>query len=306
VRDQERATRVTSLEHGSGLGFALRRRHQRPQDSPEAPDNTGIRCYAVFPCGITRRDNNIAGWRGRGMADINQQLERESEEEIRCLSCSVIPQTTAAGHIQVRRLAVRPSHSDIKPEDVRGRAEVGKLLPSNPVAALDRARAIQHPWYRCQSLTNVAENEKSRSVAVRLLNEALRAAREQTEPNRVVSVASWPLRELVKRDASAARAVTEELLRTICTEPHGLRRLDGLNRILWAVADNAELRQLVQPAFSNAASQSAGWRTERTVAFMATYLAKWDRPFAQALLESREPNRFRNAAEKELTSEPRA
>jgi hypothetical protein len=139
-----------------------------------------------------------------------------------------------------------------------------------------------------------------------LLRESLDAAREQTEPNRIVSVASWPLRELAKLDTWAAKAATEELLRTISTEPHGLRRLDGLNRILWAVAETPDLRQLVQPAFALAASQSAGWRTERTVAFMAAYLARWDRPFAHELLESRKPNRFRNAAEKELTNEPRA
>ena len=195
------------------------------------------------------------------------------------------------------------SHSDIKPEDVRGRAEVGKLLASDPAAALSRARAIRHPWYRCQSLTYVAEAERSREGAVRLLREALHAAQEQAEPNRIVSVASWPLRNLAKLNTKEARVVTEGLLRTISTEPHGLRRLDGLNRILWAVAENVELRQLVQPVFAHAALQSTGWRTERTVAFIATYLAKWDMPFSRALLESREPNRFRHAAEKELASE---
>jgi hypothetical protein len=138
------------------------------------------------------------------------------------------------------------------------------------------------------------------------LREALDAAREQTEPNRVVSVASWPLRELTKLDASLARATVDELLRIISEEPHGLRRLDGVNRILWAVAENSELRQIVQPVFARAASQSVGWRTERTVAFIATYLAKWDRSFARELLESREPNRFRHAAEKELANELRA
>jgi len=165
---------------------------------------------------------------------------------------------------------VRPSHSEVKPEDVQGRAAVAKLLSSDRDEALRRARAIRHPWYRCQSLTYVAEAEKSRHTAIRLLQEALDAAREQTEANRIVSVASWPLRHLAKLDAAAARGITVELLRTISTEPHGLRRLDGLSRILWAVAESADLRHLVQPAFAHAVSESVGWRTERTVAFIAT------------------------------------
>jgi len=198
---------------------------------------------------------------------------------------------------------VRPSYSEVKPEDVRGRSEVGRLLTSDRDEALRLARAIRHPWYRCQALTYVAEAEKSRHNAVRLLREALDAAREQSEPNRVVTVASWPLRQLAKLDEAAARDVTEELLRTVATESHGLRRLDGLKSILWAVTESEDLRQLVQPAFAHAASQSAGWRTERTVAFIASYLAKWDLPFARTLLEARKPNRFRHAAEKELADE---
>ena len=81
-------------------------------------------------------------------------------------------------------------------EDVAGRTKVGKLAPTDPAFALKTARAINHPWYRCQSLSTVAEHiEKSRRLDV--IIEALKAAKEQSEINRIVTVSAWPMRQLV-------------------------------------------------------------------------------------------------------------
>jgi hypothetical protein len=135
-----------------------------------------------------------------------------------------------------------------------------------------------------------------------LIRESLSAALEQSEPNRIVSVASWPLRQLVKLDPVAASAQTEDLLRIISGEPHGLRRLDGITRILAAVAEQRELLEMVKPPFVAAVAASEGWRTERTVAFVASLLAPIDRRFAESLVASRAPNRFLNAAVKALQS----
>jgi hypothetical protein len=189
-------------------------------------------------------------------------------------------------------------------EAARSRNEVYSLLASDPTAALHQARAIRDPWYRCQALTFVAKAEKTESTALRLVREALDAAREQSEPNRIVSAAAWPLRELVRLDAPAARQLLGELLHTISREPHGLRRLDGTARIVWAVAEAEDLRRIVRSAFTRAVSQSTGWRTERIVASTAVYVAKWDPAFARELIDSREPNRYRRSAEKELRAPP--
>jgi hypothetical protein len=197
---------------------------------------------------------------------------------------------------------MRPSHSEVKPEDVRGRTETDRLLSLDPDRALHVARAIRHPWYRCQALSAVAKAQRSRPFALRLLSESLSAAYEQSEPNRIVSVASWPLEHLAKLDPTAAMAQVEQLLRVIATEPHGLRRLDGLTRMLVAVAAVPELRERVKPAFAEAAAASQGWRTERTVAFVASLLAQFDAAFAQLLVASRTPNRFVNRAAKDLQS----
>lgn len=48
--------------------------------------------------------------------------------------------------------------SSITKEDVAGRARVRKLVLTEPREALKIARAIRHPWYRCQSLAMVAEH----------------------------------------------------------------------------------------------------------------------------------------------------
>lgn len=193
-------------------------------------------------------------------------------------------------------LSVGMSRIEITSADVGGRAEVHQLRSVDADAALRRARQIRHPWYRCQAISSVAEVQRSPTVALRLLAESLSAAREEEEPNRIVSVAAWPLRQLVALDPAKAKAVVEDLLKIISAEPHGLRRLDGLSRIIVAVAEDSELLELTKDPFKAASLASEGWRTERTIAFIASYLAPRDREFALDLLVSRVPNRFRKAA----------
>lgn len=177
-------------------------------------------------------------------------------------------------------------------EDVEGRAEAARLLPGGRERALVVARAIRHPWYRCQAITGVAEATASTAERSALVAEALAAACEQAEPNRVVNVAGWPLRVLVQYGDAGSARVVDHLLRVIADEPHGLRRLDGVAAILGSVIGDAELRALAWPAFLQAAAGSAGWRTERIVACMAEALAAHDLAAALRLLESRPANRF--------------
>jgi len=180
--------------------------------------------------------------------------------------------------------------------DVHGRAEATRLARTDTRAAFAVARKIAHPWYRCQALTAIAEEIAPPRERVATLMEAFKAAYEQPEPNRVACVGAWPLRALVAIDAAAARREVERLLETISKGPHGLRRLDGLRGILGAVLSSAELRAHVLPAFIHAADASTGWRTERTVSFMAQALGNVDLDAAKALLHNRTPNRFTSRA----------
>jgi len=184
------------------------------------------------------------------------------------------------------------SPEEIRPEDIRGRSATDRLLPHSPVEALTVARAIRHPWYRCQALSAVGQALRSRTEALRVLNESLAAAHEQVEPNRVVTVAAWPLRHLLRLDRAAAEEKVERLLELAAAEPHGLRRLHALNSLLWAIADDPALRTKVAEVYLNTARACSGWRTERTIAFMAQYITTLDAPLAKRLLSGRAPSRF--------------
>ena len=175
---------------------------------------------------------------------------------------------------------------------VVARAEVAKLAKDNPNQALAIAREIEHPWYRCQAITSVAEAHQSDGVAIGLLQEAMKAAYSQSEPNRVASVSLWPLRLLVSLDSGAAIAHTRTLLQVIAQEAHGLRKLDGLKAILVAVASSPELRSLTLAPFLKAAKASQGWRTERIIDVVVQVLAPLDRRSAIELLDSRPDSRY--------------
>lgn len=187
---------------------------------------------------------------------------------------------------------------EVLPEDVRGRAAVDELLRfrKDPTAALAMARGIRHPWYRCQSLTAVAQALSPLPDSIHILEESLTAAHEQHEPNRVVSVAAWPLSILIKLDRERTVKEVELLLNLARSEPHGLRRLDALDWLLASVSHDAELRRRVAESYQSTSHQCAGWRADRTTAFRATQLAKLDLPLAKEILASRATNRFSRKA----------
>lgn len=175
---------------------------------------------------------------------------------------------------------------------VIGRAEVAELAAKDPGRALLVARSIDHPWYRCQALTSVVEANPSAPAAEGLLLEALAVAATQDEPNRVACLASWPLRLLVATGSTKATEHTLRLLEVIATEPHGLRRLDGLRGILVAVASSDPLRALVLERLTLAAAASHGWRTERIIDVIAVILMPFDREAASRLLSLHPPRRY--------------
>ncbi|MDH5641784.1 MAG: hypothetical protein OEY28_10860 [Nitrospira sp.] len=187
---------------------------------------------------------------------------------------------------------------EISAEGVRGRAAVDRLLPTDPDTALSTARAIRHPWYRCQALTEVAKVLSPLHDSIHILEESLAAAHAQHEPNRIVTVAAWPLSILIKLDRERTVREVESLLNLASTELHGLRRLDALDRLLASVAQDIELRRRIAERYLLTAHQCAGWRADRTTAFRAEQLAKIDLPLAKEILASRRVNRFSKKAVK--------
>lgn len=175
---------------------------------------------------------------------------------------------------------------------VLGRARVADLLKQDKRSALAIARQIEHPWYRCQALSSVAEANPSRAESESILEEAFEAAYAQDEPNRVASVALWPLNLVVKLNPTQAATHAAKLLGAIAQEPHGLRRLGGLCSILIAVAPVSSLRVTALDSFLETAKVSFGWRTERIVDTAAFVLAAVDLEAARTLLASRPVTRY--------------
>jgi hypothetical protein len=220
------------------------------------------------------------------MSGVYLSKDADQQEPFDCTIVLMLVKFICGGRMNKNRV------NEITRDDVEGRRKSAAMLLRDRPRALEIARGIRHPWYRCQALTAVAEGESSPKICKSLLMEALSAAYEQAEPNRIVTVASWPLRHLSKLSPKDAEIITRRLQATIEAEPHGLRKLDGLSAILHAVMDSSELRARILPAFQKAASSSVGWRTERIVASAAEALAELDIQTARELIAGREPNKF--------------
>jgi len=148
--------------------------------------------------------------------------------------------------------------------DVRGRAQVTRIAETDPKAALKLARKISHAWYRCQALTAAAErlNGKEQMVA---LSAALAAAKEQDEPNRVVTVASWPVGVLASIKPELAAEWIAELVSIAETEPHNLRRSHALQFLAFVTSPYPELVEFVTPALAEALLGGHGPRIDRVI-----------------------------------------
>jgi hypothetical protein len=155
--------------------------------------------------------------------------------------------------------------SSITKEDVAGRAHVHKLALTEPREALKVARAIRHPWYRCQSLSTVAEHWGSAAQRKDVLIEAFRSAEEQTQINRIVTVASWPMRVMASVDADATPQHLRRFVELADQEPHSLRRADALFALACSVSETPTLLALVIPSLVDALLLSYGWRTDRII-----------------------------------------
>jgi hypothetical protein len=188
--------------------------------------------------------------------------------------------------------------------DVEGRREAQALARTDVRRAFAVARAIRHPWYRCQALSSVAETMPATRERDAVLARAVDAAFEQSEPNRIATVGSWPLRVMVRLGDADANRLVAKLVAVLEEEPHGLRRLDGLAAVLAPLLPFEELRANAWRPFLAAAQLSTGWRTERIVSWMAVALSEFDRPAALRLLKERGANRFTTRARTAIDAMP--
>ncbi len=184
-------------------------------------------------------------------------------------------------------------------DGVEGRSRVHDLVTNDLDRAVKEARKIEHPWYRCQSLARVAEEVRSNDNAAKLLREALAAAREQSEPNRIVSVAAWPVGVMVRRDIAGVDAEVAKLLEVIAPEPNPIRKGDGLLLLLHAVFPRKPLRDEVLHRLLDSMRSARGWRARRILQYTAQAMLEESIEAAERICAlippSKEANRARRA-----------
>lgn len=161
-------------------------------------------------------------------------------------------------------------------EGVIKRDLVGELAQAEPVRALEVARNISEPWYRCQSLAHVAWYLEDRKQSEKVIGEALAAAYEHYEPNRVVSVASWAVRAMVKQSDRRLSSVVDELLQRIKRESNPVRQADALFFLFEAVFYESRLRDRVLDALLAACEQMNSWKRPCILSDIALVFAKDD------------------------------
>lgn len=183
-----------------------------------------------------------------------------------------------------------------------GRGNVYTALRRGDVAAaIAAARVIRHPWYRCQSLAIAAMEVDDAKLRLTLVDDALAAADEMEEPNRVVTVASWPVEVLASHGpVERCRREVDRLIRVAATEPHSLRRADALSMLLGRAWADEPSRSRALDAFLAACAAGHGWRRDRLLAMLVPQLAGVDRRRAADVVGMIEEPRAQRRAQRDL------
>lgn len=189
------------------------------------------------------------------------------------------------------------------PEGVTKRNLVSQLAPSEPLKALEIARSIPDPWYRCQSLAHVAWNLADQKQAETAIGEALAAAYKHDEPNRVVTAASWAVRAMVKKSDRRLRSVVHELLDKIQREANPVRQADALVFLFEAVFYEQRLRELVLSALLRVCEQMNSWKRPLILSNVALVLAIDDPNRASQIVDLIGEGRMSRKTRREIAAE---
>ncbi|MFO7898913.1 MAG: hypothetical protein R6V58_07620 [Planctomycetota bacterium] len=127
----------------------------------------------------------------------------------------------------------------------------------------------------------------------RIIDESLEAAVSLDEPNRVVTVASWPVRAMVRsRDLRLSETV-DKLLRIITDVGNPVRRADALAYLLDAVHPAGRpYRERVLAPLRRACRVMKSWKRSRHLRNVACVLYPEDPDLAEAVLTDLSENIF--------------
>ncbi len=183
------------------------------------------------------------------------------------------------------------------------RNRVATIARTKPLEALELAKQIDDPWFRCQALSIAAVHALDERARKRAIDEALSAANDLRQPNRAVTVSAWPVKALVLAgQMSSVASEVERLLGLISTEPSPVRRADALRFLLGAVSTApGPVASRVAREFATACLEPLvnGKRNTKGESNLETCLpgiACIDSKLAQGLLARLTPSRSERAA----------
>ncbi|AMV36169.1 hypothetical protein [Planctomyces sp. SH-PL62] len=120
----------------------------------------------------------------------------------------------------------------------RERERAGRLAARDFDAAIQVARNLEDPWFRCQALADVARYAAEPKTFLRVIDQALEAGWSLAIPNRAATVVAWPVAALAERrpaDRAEAdrvgrtlRAAVARVASVVALEPSPISRADAL------------------------------------------------------------------------------
>ena len=183
------------------------------------------------------------------------------------------------------------------------RNRVAAIAKTKPDEALKLARSIDDPWFRCQALSIAAvhvPNRRARKVAI---DDAFSAANELDEPNRVVTVSSWPVKALAMAgEMASVSSEVARLLQVVSTESSPVRRADALRYLLGSVSSaptgvaSRVAREFAAACLVPLRSGKRNSKGESNLETCLPGIARIDSAFAQSLLARLPPTRSERTA----------
>lgn len=165
---------------------------------------------------------------------------------------------------------------------------VGELVKSDIAKALGIARKIDDGWYRCQSLAQVAYSMGgSKAEFLKIAREALKAAAETKQPNRIVSASSWIIWVMAKRVGLRDKEIiemVEEMLERIRKEPNPVRRADALFFLFEAIYSREKIRPSVLEPLLKSCQEMNSWKAPRMLGNIALVLALDEPDLAESVI----------------------
>jgi hypothetical protein len=186
---------------------------------------------------------------------------------------------------------------------VKDRSLVSDVAASDNHYALQIARQIRNPWYRCQSLAWVARFAPHGEFDDRI-DEALAACFDGANPYKCVAVSAWPLRALIEREQTTRLAeFVPKLMKIAETIDHPVSRMDALGSLLDGVFPAGDpYRRTVFEAYASACEGANSWKAGRGLAGFALRFAPIDPGLARSIIESMRDSQYKRRAMRELAT----